>query len=51
VSALESWARSNVPLAAPGQEDTIRLRLVVNGVEKSVAVDPRTVLLDALASV
>jgi xanthine dehydrogenase YagT iron-sulfur-binding subunit len=48
VSALESWARSNVPLAAPGQEETITLRLVVNGAEKSVAVDPRTVLLDAL---
>ena len=48
VEALGAWARTNVPLAAPSQEETMTLALTVNGVTKAVAVDPRTVLLDAL---
>ena len=49
VGELESWARNTAPpLTAPGQEETMMLHLTVNGAAKTVAVDPRTVLLDAL---
>ena len=49
VGELESWARRNAPpLSASNQEETMTLHLTVNGASKTVAVDPRTVLLDAL---